>query len=162
MVDALGDILARPSNPLASSRQMVEDSIFTVNTHLLLHDNRISARRNECAGENTGCGAGVKRRTNVSRRDPLAHPQTHACCAAKVGHLGLLPQGQAERDRRVLAMVGVMDAEGFGNCTNQYECSAACPKLISHDFIARMNRDYFSASLKAAVTPVSIGGSGGA
>ena len=82
--------------------------------------------------------------------------------AAKVGHLGLLPQGQAERDRRVLAMVSVMDAEGFGNCTNQYECSAACPKLISHDFIARMNRDYFAASLKAAVKPVSLGGSGGA
>ena len=67
---------------------------------------------------------------------------------AKVTHLGLLPQGQAERDRRVLAMVGQMDAEGFGNCTNQYECEAVCPKGISADMIARMNRDYALASIK--------------
>ena len=75
--------------------------------------------------------------------------------AAKVGHLGLLPQGQAERDKRVLAMVATMDAEGFGNCTNQYECSAACPKLISHDFIARMNRDYLGATIRATFQPSS-------
>ncbi len=75
--------------------------------------------------------------------------------AAKVSHLGLLPQGQAERDRRVLAMVNTMDALGFGSCTNQYECSAACPKLISHDFIARMNRDYLNASLRATFKPES-------
>jgi len=62
--------------------------------------------------------------------------------AAKVSHLGHLPQGQPERDKRVLAMVRQMDAEGFGNCTNQYECEAACPKEISVDHIARMNRDY--------------------
>ncbi|MEO6246610.1 MAG: succinate dehydrogenase/fumarate reductase iron-sulfur subunit, partial [Opitutaceae bacterium] len=82
--------------------------------------------------------------------------------AAKVGHLGLMPQGQAERDRRVVAMVSTMDAEGFGNCTNQYECSAACPKLISHDFIARMNRDYLGATVRAAFRPTSnaAGGAG--
>ncbi len=68
--------------------------------------------------------------------------------AAKVSHLGHLPQGQPERDKRVLAMVRQMDAEGFGNCTNQYECEAACPKEISVDHIARMNRDYTAASLK--------------
>lgn len=68
--------------------------------------------------------------------------------AAKVSHLGHLPQGQPERDKRVLAMVRQMDAEGFGNCTNQYECEAACPKEISVDHIARMNRDYAVASLK--------------
>jgi len=73
--------------------------------------------------------------------------------AAKVSHLGLLPQGQAERDRRVLAMVATMDALGFGSCSNQYECSAACPKLISHDFIARLNRDYFNATLRATFQP---------
>jgi succinate dehydrogenase / fumarate reductase iron-sulfur subunit len=71
--------------------------------------------------------------------------------AARVSHLGLLPQGQAERDRRVLAMVETMDGLGFGSCTNQYECSAACPKLISHDFIARLNRDYLKASFKSAL-----------
>ena len=82
--------------------------------------------------------------------------------AAKVSHLGLLPQGQAERDRRVLAMVAVMDSEGFGGCTNQYECSAVCPKLISHDFIARLNRDYLNASLRQAFKPAPAGGGDGA
>jgi succinate dehydrogenase / fumarate reductase iron-sulfur subunit len=59
-----------------------------------------------------------------------------------------LPQGQPERDKRVLAMVRQMDAEGFGNCTNQYECEAACPKEISVDHIARMNRDFATALVK--------------
>ncbi|MEN9990360.1 MAG: hypothetical protein RLZZ224_62 [Verrucomicrobiota bacterium] len=68
--------------------------------------------------------------------------------AAKVSHLGHLPQGQPERDKRVLAMVRQMDAEGFGNCTNQYECEAACPKEISVDHIARMNRDFAAALVK--------------
>ena len=77
--------------------------------------------------------------------------------AAKVSHLGLLPQGQAERDRRVLAMVQTMDALGFGSCTNQYECSAACPKLISHDFIARMNRDFAKAVLRSAFRTEAAG-----
>jgi succinate dehydrogenase / fumarate reductase iron-sulfur subunit len=52
-------------------------------------------------------------------------------------------------------MVSKMDELGFGNCTNQYECSAACPKLISHDFIARMNRDYIAASFRQAFKPKS-------
>jgi succinate dehydrogenase / fumarate reductase iron-sulfur subunit len=82
--------------------------------------------------------------------------------AAKVSHLGLMPQGQPERDRRVLAMVQTMDGLGFGSCTNQYECSAACPKLISHDFIARLNRDYLKASFRTALEPVpaDAGGAG--
>ena len=67
---------------------------------------------------------------------------------AKVAHLGSLPQGQPERDRRVLAMVRQMDQEGFGNCTNQYECEAVCPKEISLDFIALLNRDYIKAQFK--------------
>lgn len=82
--------------------------------------------------------------------------------AAKVSHLGLLPQGQPERDKRVLAMMNTADALGFGSCTNQYECSAACPKLISHDFIARLNRDYVGASFRAAFRPVSNASGGGA
>jgi succinate dehydrogenase iron-sulfur subunit len=80
--------------------------------------------------------------------------------AARVSHLGLLPQGQAERDRRVLAMVETADALGFGSCTNQYECSAACPKLISHDFIARLNRDYLKASFRAAFKTEPLRSSG--
>ena len=68
--------------------------------------------------------------------------------AAKVTHLGLLPQGQPERDRRVLAMVARMDEEGFGGCTNFGECQAACPKVINVDTIARLNRDYLQATLR--------------
>ena len=67
---------------------------------------------------------------------------------AKVSHLGLMPQGQPERWERVRTMVAQMDAEGFGTCTNHYECEAACPKEISVEFIARLNRDYIKASLR--------------
>ncbi len=62
--------------------------------------------------------------------------------AAKIGHLGHLPQGQPERYQRVLSMVSQMDAEGFGGCTNVGACTAVCPKEISQDFITTMNRDY--------------------
>ncbi len=65
---------------------------------------------------------------------------------AKIAHLGRLPQGEPERERRALAMVAAMDAEGFGNCTNHYECEAACPKGISVGVIARMNRDFLRAA----------------
>jgi succinate dehydrogenase / fumarate reductase, iron-sulfur subunit len=65
--------------------------------------------------------------------------------AAKITHLGLLPQGQAERDSRVLGMVEQMDAEGFGGCTNIGECAAACPKGIPLDVISRLNRDLMHA-----------------
>lgn len=67
--------------------------------------------------------------------------------AAKVSHLGLLPQGQPERYGRVVRMVEIME-EMFGSCTNYGECEAVCPKEISIDFIARMNRDYLKAKFK--------------
>lgn len=67
--------------------------------------------------------------------------------AAKVSHLNLLPQGQAERYERVTAMVDEME-QHFGSCTNHGECEAACPKEISIDFIALMNRDYVKAQFK--------------
>src|SRR5207244_13287791 len=67
--------------------------------------------------------------------------------AAKVSHLGLLPQGQPERYGRVLRMVEIME-EHFGSCTMYGECEAVCPKGISIDFIARMNRDYLMANFK--------------
>lgn len=67
--------------------------------------------------------------------------------AAKVSHLGLLPQGQPERQRRVLNMVEVMDQERFGSCTNYGECQEACPKGISIDFIGQLNRDFLTANL---------------
>ncbi len=100
-----------------------------------------------------GCGACVAACKNASAM---------LFVAAKVSHLGLLPQGEVERDRRVLAMVGTMEEQGFGNCTNYYECSAACPKLISHDFIARMNRDYLKASFRSAFQHASNSTGGGA
>lgn len=65
--------------------------------------------------------------------------------SAKVSQLALLPQGMPERKTRVLNMVAQMDKEGFGSCTNIYECEAVCPKGISVSNIARMNREYFSA-----------------
>ncbi|MEO6068437.1 MAG: succinate dehydrogenase/fumarate reductase iron-sulfur subunit [Gemmatimonadota bacterium] len=86
-----------------------------------------------------GCGACVAACPNASAM---------LFTSAKVSHLGLLPQGQPERYQRVLRMVERMDLEGFGGCTNLGECQKACPKEISVDFIARMNRDY----LRAAVT----------
>jgi succinate dehydrogenase / fumarate reductase iron-sulfur subunit len=96
-----------------------------------------------------GCGACVAACPNGSAMLFLA---------AKVSHLGHLPQGQAERHERVRAMVRAMDAEGFGNCTNHYECSAACPKAIGVENIARLNRDFLWASLTAAER---AGGGGG-
>lgn len=88
-----------------------------------------------------GCGACVAACPNAS---------ASLFTAAKVSHLGLLPQGQPERDRRVLAMVAQMDLEGFGGCTLFGECQEACPKEISIDTIARMNRDYLHATWFAA------------
>lgn len=86
-----------------------------------------------------GCGACVAACPNASAM---------LFTGAKVTHLGMLPQGQPERYQRVINMVSQMDDEGFGNCTNIGECSAVCPKEISMDVIARMNRDLILASLK--------------
>jgi succinate dehydrogenase / fumarate reductase iron-sulfur subunit len=80
-----------------------------------------------------GCGACVAVCKNASAM---------LFVAAKVSHLNLLPQGKAEKDRRVLNMVKQMDKEGFGNCTVTGSCEAVCPKEISLSFIAKMNRDY--------------------
>ena len=85
-----------------------------------------------------GCGACVAACPNASAM---------LFVAAKLGHLSHLPQGSPERYRRARAMVDAMDAAGFGNCTNHYECEAACPKEISVRWIARMNRDFAKASL---------------
>jgi succinate dehydrogenase / fumarate reductase iron-sulfur subunit len=85
-----------------------------------------------------GCGACVAACKNASAM---------LFVSAKVSHLNILPQGKPEADRRTLAMVRAMDAEGFGNCTNQYECEAVCPKSISADYIRQLNRDYRRASL---------------
>ena len=76
--------------------------------------------------------------------------------SAKVSQLNLLPQGQPERNRRVVAMVEKMDAEGFGGCTVTGACEAVCPKQISLDFIAKMNRDYGLALLQGDTNPAQV------
>src|SRR5205085_12057511 len=83
------------------------------------------------AAQCIGCGACVASCPNAS---------ASLFVAAKIGHLGLLPQGQPERWARARKMVAQMDAEIFGSCTNHGECEAVCPKEISLDFIPRMNR----------------------
>lgn len=89
-----------------------------------------------------GCGACVAACKNASAM---------LFVSAKAGQLNLLPQGQPEKDRRTLGMVRQMDKEGFGNCTNQYECEAACPKEISVRWITKLNRDYAVAAVKEAL-----------
>jgi succinate dehydrogenase / fumarate reductase, iron-sulfur subunit len=86
-----------------------------------------------------GCGACVAACKNASAM---------LFVAAKLSHLATLPQGKVERERRALSMVRQMDSEGFGNCTVTGSCEAVCPKEISLDFIAMMNREYFKALLK--------------
>jgi len=86
-----------------------------------------------------GCGACVAACKNASAM---------LFVAAKVSHLNLLPQGKPEKDQRALAMVAKMDAEGFGACTVTGSCEAVCPKGISLNFIAKMNRDFLGAMLR--------------
>lgn len=89
-----------------------------------------------------GCGACV-----------AACPNSSAMLfvGAKASHLNQLPQGKPEKHRRTLDMVSQMDAEGFGNCSNYYECEAVCPKEISTDVIAQLNRNYTGAGIKESV-----------
>jgi succinate dehydrogenase / fumarate reductase iron-sulfur subunit len=98
-----------------------------------------------------GCGACVASCPNASAM---------LFVAAKVSHLGLLPQGQPERAQRVRKMIAQMDVEGFGACTSHGECEAVCPKEISLDFIARMNRDYIRATIQGERASKSKGGEG--
>lgn len=86
-----------------------------------------------------GCGACVAACKNASAM---------LFVSAKVTHLNTLPQGKPEKNRRVLKMVETMDSLGFGSCTNFGECQAVCPKGISLDMIAKLNRDYLAASVK--------------
>jgi succinate dehydrogenase / fumarate reductase iron-sulfur subunit len=88
-----------------------------------------------------GCGACVAACPNAS---------SSLFTGAKITHLGNLPQGQPERDRRVIGMVEQMDIEGFGNCSWFGECQEACPKEISIDVIKQMNRDYVAAAARGS------------
>ena len=101
------------------------------------------------AAQCIGCGACVAACPNGS---------ASLFTAAKITHLGLLPQGQPERQRRALGMVRQMDVEGFGGCTLFGECQEACPKQIGIETISRMNRDYLRALLGRS--PAADGGGG--
>ena len=92
------------------------------------------------AAECIGCGACVAACPNAS---------ASLFTSAKIAHLAALPQGQAERKTRVRKMVAQMDSEGFGSCTNHGACERSCPKGISTDFIAQMNREFLSAMVSA-------------
>jgi succinate dehydrogenase / fumarate reductase iron-sulfur subunit len=85
------------------------------------------------------CGACVAACKNAS---------AHLFMSAKISHLGLLPQGQQERFRRVVAMINQADSEGFGSCSNEGECEAVCPKEIPISNIARMTREYVKATMR--------------
>jgi succinate dehydrogenase / fumarate reductase iron-sulfur subunit len=103
---------------------------------------KVDAERAMDAAECIGCGACVAACPNASGMLFLS---------AKVGHLGAMPQGQPERQTRVRAMVMQHDREGFGHCTNINECEAACPKEISVEFIAQLNRDFIGSTINATV-----------
>jgi succinate dehydrogenase / fumarate reductase iron-sulfur subunit len=105
------------------------------NAVLVSKDN---AERSMDAAACIGCGACVAMCPNAS---------ASLFMAAKIAHLGLLPQGQPERDSRVVAMVAQANQELFGSCTNVGECEAVCPKEIKLEVIARMNRDFLHANI---------------
>jgi succinate dehydrogenase / fumarate reductase iron-sulfur subunit len=92
------------------------------------------------AAQCIGCGACVAACKNASAM---------LFVAAKISHFSLLPQGRVESAERVLKMVENMDKEGFGNCTNEGECEAECPKGIKLENIGRLNREFFLAGLKS-------------
>ena len=97
------------------------------------------AERAMDAAECIGCGACVAACPNASAM---------LFTGAKLSQLAMLPQGQPERARRATAMVSRMEQEGFGGCTNHTECEASCPKGVSVEFIAQLNRELMRASVK--------------
>lgn len=122
-------------------RIMAAGGFVSVNTGQAMDANNIAVNKGDAdlamdAAACIGCGACVAACKNASAM---------LFVSAKVSQFALLPQGQIERERRVLAMVNQMDEEGFGACTNTGACEAECPKEISISNIARMNREYLSA-----------------
>lgn len=130
----------------AFDRVIQAGGFISVNTGGVPDGNAIPIPKTEAdiamdAAQCIGCGACVASCKNGSAM---------LFVSAKFAHLNHLPQGAVESERRVLKLVEQMDEEGFGNCTNQYECEAVCPKGISVRFIAEMNRNFVKASLKSS------------
>ncbi len=128
----------------------------SVNTGSAPDANAIPIRKEDSdramdAAQCIGCGACVAACPNAS---------ASLFTSAKISHLGLLPQGQPERSERALRMVMQMTEEGFGGCTNIRECEAVCPKRISIENIARMNRDFLRASATRRPPGEQTGGAG--
>ncbi len=127
----------------AFDRIIQAGGFVSVNTGNAVDGNSIPVNKDKAddafaAAACIGCGACVAACKNASAM---------LYVSAKVSHLGLLPQGEPERQSRVISMIAQMDKEGFGSCTNTYSCEAECPKEISVINIARLNREYFAASM---------------
>lgn len=127
----------------AFDRIMQKGGFISVNTGQVQDANNLPVAKRDAdlamdAAACIGCGACVAACKNAS---------ASLFVSAKISQYALLPQGQPERKERVIAMVNQMEEEGFGSCTNTGACEAECPKEISLTNIARMNRDFFSASL---------------
>lgn len=129
----------------AFDRIIQSGGYISVNTGNAVDGNAMPVDKNKAddafsAATCIGCGACVAACKNSSAM---------LFVSAKVAHLSLLPQGEPERKSRVVNMIGQMDKEGFGSCTNTYSCEAECPKGISVLNIARLNREYLAASLSS-------------
>jgi succinate dehydrogenase / fumarate reductase iron-sulfur subunit len=127
----------------AFDRIMAAGGYVSVNTGGTPDANAMPISRDEAdiamdAAQCIGCGACVATCKNAAAM---------LFVSAKVAQFAHLPQGQPERKRRVLNMVEQMEEEGFGTCTNTYDCEAACPKGVPVRFIAEMNRDFLKASI---------------